>query len=940
MKQRLKSWWLQLGPLERTHTRVLLLLMVVYLLHFVVFSAFFIEDAGITFAYARNFVEGEGFVTYAGGERVEGYSNPLWTFLIALLYLLKMPPFAAAKIMGGLFGAATLPFVYGITKACRPNQKDHIALLPPLFLAASTTFVIWNASGLENSLFNLLLAAGLYRVLYEGSHEKSRPLSALCFLGLAITRPEGIVYAAIAGFFRLILAIRARNIVRPIATWLAVFWLPFIAYHALRYSYYGWPWPNTYYAKLDGENRFKPFRFGSRGWLYATNYLRAYWIAYLLPLYAIGLATLKDRRRYFVLGLTLFGMVLLLWNGRGSGFVFPFENQHLPAWFSPIQKHWDHGRVFFLLASAVLLGVLTLFHAGAIPRIMVLVVGCAAVFFVIFSGGDWMKQWRWFSLVSVPNFILLGLGVGALADAFPKKLQRWVCGALAVLIIAPNTYQTAFSAPEPETSVKDVRRRAVYMSRVQKRMHLDRATLLDVDMGAHMWFTSHEELQTLGIVAPSWKIVDMAGLVDVPMARHLYQEAFVEEYVFKERNPTFAHVHGGWASKTKIPRLDLWETDYVEIPGYPTGGKSFHVGNHVRKDLFMESAPPPNDAHRVDFSDEVVLLDWKIPAPIVAENGNLFVEFWLSAGLHGENFRFYVLLKGNDQDHLVALPPGYDWYTPAKWAQTEAFHGRFDFRLPAHLKAGRYDLGFLVIDSKTGQVLAPPSESPQQVNGAVFFKDALEIVDVETAHAEAQADFEQALILADSGQCEQGWKQWKQARYHVWRDLNWRAEKYDVIVSALAQCHVNRAATQSEEAEKITSLLEAKAYDHRLGAFKQAARPLAKDLAKRGEKAFHSENWDLAYPLLRDAMALDPRLSKVRKITELARDKHLGIEAKERDTARKKKEREAARKKRKKDRVKRRKEKEENPKLAPDNPLALPIQLKNPPKIRKTPQGG
>ena len=213
MKQRLKSWWLQLGPLERTHTRVLLLLMVVYLLHFIVFSAFFIEDAGITFAYARNFAEGEGFVSYAGGERVEDYSNPLWTFLIALLYLAKMPPFAAAKIMGGLFGAATLPFVYGITKACRPNQKDHVALLPPLFLAASTTFVIWNASGLENSLFNLLLAAGLYRVLYEGSREKARPLSALCFLGLAITRPEGIVYAAIAGFFRLVLAIRARNIV-------------------------------------------------------------------------------------------------------------------------------------------------------------------------------------------------------------------------------------------------------------------------------------------------------------------------------------------------------------------------------------------------------------------------------------------------------------------------------------------------------------------------------------------------------------------------------------------------------------------------------------------------------------------------------------------------------------------------------------------------------
>ena len=193
-----------------------------------------------------------------------------------------------------------------------------------------------------------LLAAGLYRVLYEGRHEGSKPISAFCFLGLAITRPEGIVYAAIAGFFRLILAIRARNVVKPIAAWVVAFWVPFLAYQAIRYSYFGWPWPNTYYAKLDGENRFKPFRFSGRGWLYSTNYMRAFWLAYFLPLYAIGLATLKDRRRYFVLGLTALGIVVLLWNGRGTGFVFPFENQHLPAWISPIQKHWDHGRVFFL----------------------------------------------------------------------------------------------------------------------------------------------------------------------------------------------------------------------------------------------------------------------------------------------------------------------------------------------------------------------------------------------------------------------------------------------------------------------------------------------------------------------------------------------------------------------------------------------------------------
>ena len=205
MKERLANWWLDLGPTERLHARVMLLVMAGFLFHFVAFSAFFIEDAAITFSYSRNLVEGEGLVTYAGGERVEGYSNPLWTFLIAFFYLLKVPPFFAAKLLGGLFGAATLPFVYGITRACRPDRDDHVALIPPILLAGSSTYVIWAGSGLENSLFNLLLAAGLYRVLVESRNPKAHPISAICFFGLAITRPEGIVYAAIAGFFRLVL---------------------------------------------------------------------------------------------------------------------------------------------------------------------------------------------------------------------------------------------------------------------------------------------------------------------------------------------------------------------------------------------------------------------------------------------------------------------------------------------------------------------------------------------------------------------------------------------------------------------------------------------------------------------------------------------------------------------------------------------------------------
>ena len=95
----------------------------------------------------------------------------------------------------------------------------------------------------------------------------------------------------------------------------------------------------------------------------------------------------------------------------------------------------------------------------------------------------------------------------------------------------------------PETSVRDIHRRVMYMKGVQERLDLDHVTLLDVDMGAHMFYTD-------------WAIVDIAGLVDVPMARHSdFNKRFLREYLFEERRPDFAHVHGGWARASRIPKI-------------------------------------------------------------------------------------------------------------------------------------------------------------------------------------------------------------------------------------------------------------------------------------------------------------------------------------------------------------------------------------------------
>ena len=918
MLKKLKSWWLGLTDIEQRHTSALLLISVGFLCHYVAFTAFFIEDAAITFAYARNVVEGQGFATFQGGERVEGFSNPLWTFILAALYLVKIDPFIAAKFLGGIFGVLTLPFVYGIARRCRPNAEDNIALIPPLFLAASTTYVIWAGAGLENPLFNLLLASGLYRVLLESEQPNRRPLSALLMCGLAMTRPEGILYAAIAGGFRLLLALRDKRVVRPVGLWLVAFFAPFIAYQAWRLSYFGWPWPNTYYAKLDGENRFQPWKFGTKGWAYVENYMKAYLLAYIMPLYAIALVGLRDRRRWIVVGLTLVGAPLFLWDASLS-----FE--WLPSWWTAVERHWDMLRVLFLLFAVAILGVGTLFHAGAIPRLLVLCIGLAATFFAIYSGGDWMKQWRWASMISIPNFLLLGISVGALLDALPAKklirvpkfsknrdkrfylepmkLRTLVGFAVLAIVMAPNVWNTAFSAPEPETSVKDVRRRVEYMALVQDRLHLDRVTLMDVDMGAHMWFSHEDELRGFGVIAPSWKIVDMAGLVDVPMSRHIYQRPFMQEYIFEERNPTFAHVHGGWARKTRIPRLTGWDEDYLEIPGYPTGRTAFHVGNHVRKDIFVRDSYEGSSDRRVRFEQGITLEGVDVLAPEIPENGRLYLEIWLRAGVIVDDFRILAILDNGEGDtHLAELPPGYDWYRPSEWRRNEHVIGRFDFSVPDRLPVGQYDLGIVLMNQETGEVINPVSfvaDSPVRVmRGATFFDDAVEIVTNEAAHDEALLDFETAIDVASNGECEAAWESWRAAQYHVWRDIVWRGVRRPALDEAIGACYVARAESSDTEEDVVVNLVEARLWDHENSDLLEQARPLAAVLSERGDGLFAEEDWEGAFTAYSTAMQLDPRLSGTRRSAEAARDLRLEIIGKERDSDRNRREREETREER------------------------------------------
>jgi len=927
----LETWFLGLSKRERIHAYGLSLLMVGSIAHFLAYAVFYIEDAGISIAYARNFVAGEGWVTYAGGERVEGFSNPLWTWLIALFMVFGISGWTSVKVMGAVLGAACLPLSYLLTRETLKDRDSHIPMIPPALLAASATFAIWNASGLENALFCFLMAAGAWRVLVEAKRGEGFPWSAVLFLGLAITRPEGIVYAAAAGLFRLIFAIRDRNVVRPIGAWLAVFFVPFVAYHAWRYSYFAWEFPNTYYAKMDGENRFRPWTWNVRGWKYATNFSKAYGFAYVLPLFGVAMVGLKDRRRWLVVAATAIGAMFLLWNGK-QGVPADFD----PDWLNYLQRHWDRSRITMLLTcaavfamftssdgvirrlglafiglGAILLGMFAVPESAMMPvigagggfvllacishtgdrdlaRMLVFALAACGLFFVVYSGGDWMKQWRFFSYLIVPLCILLGLGLGRFIEALPGPKRVW-SPILIGLIALPNLWQSIHAAPSPETSVSNVYQRVRYMSWVQKRLHLERVTLFDVDMGAHMFYTD-------------WKILDVAGLVDVSMARHNFQKAFIREYVIQEGKPDFAHQHGGWANKTKIKSHPEWKREYLEIPGYPTGKTALHVGNHIRKDIFVRDDYEGPRGRRQRMDGGILFEGWAMPAPIAPVGGKLFVEYWLNAGYRDEGFRVYVVLDdGQGHRSVTALPAGYDWYAPEDWKAKEHIRHRYDFHLAEDLVAGTYDLGFLFVDAESGEVLAPiptllsegdaadEDPAPTYADGVLWFEDVVTLVSREEAEAEALADHDRALEALAGGDCEGGLSAWREARYHLWKNEGWRNQRAPAVDSATAACYVGRALAAEERDETIRWLIEARLYDHNLDEVLDAARRLAEELDLEGDTAAEAEDWDAAYAAWSDALRLDPRLSFTRKKAEAARDIRLGVDGKVKDGAKPKK---------------------------------------------------
>lgn len=264
--------------------------------------SFTIDDAYISYRYARNLARGLGLV-YNEGERIEGYTNFLWTVLLAGGVTIGLDPDVLAKVLGGLAACGSLGALYLLADRLRP--LGAIPCIATWLFASSIVQSGYAVFGLETPLFVLLVLAGTEMMLRERDRGTGFPYSGLVFGLAGLTRPEAPMFLGIPMLFLGLRFFGRQNLLRGV-----VFAAP-IALHMLwRHSYYGTWLPNTLSAKTGSLAQQL-----AGGRHYLGEYVEHTWPALLLALFGLCVAIVSRHRDALcvaALALAVAGYVLLV----------------------------------------------------------------------------------------------------------------------------------------------------------------------------------------------------------------------------------------------------------------------------------------------------------------------------------------------------------------------------------------------------------------------------------------------------------------------------------------------------------------------------------------------------------------------------------------------------------------------------------------------------
>ncbi|HET9250953.1 MAG TPA: hypothetical protein VFP58_02400 [Candidatus Eisenbacteria bacterium] len=153
-----------------------------------------LDDSWIYATMARNLASGHGY-SFNPGEPVAGSTGPLYTFVLALFYLVFREVVWSAKVFGVLCQIGSALAIDATLRAALPGSRA-LPLWAGLLMGVSPALVWSSLSGMEISFTMLLVSLGIY------FHVRGRPLVAVLVWSLGVwLRPDGLFLLALAVIF-------------------------------------------------------------------------------------------------------------------------------------------------------------------------------------------------------------------------------------------------------------------------------------------------------------------------------------------------------------------------------------------------------------------------------------------------------------------------------------------------------------------------------------------------------------------------------------------------------------------------------------------------------------------------------------------------------------------------------------------------------------------
>ena len=212
------------------------------------------DDALISFRYSENLANGHGPVWNTSGPRADGYTSALWMVLVAIPDAVGADPEVAAKVLSLLAGLA----IVALLALAGPRRAALVRAVAIGALVLSPAFLTLTVQGMETTVAALLATLVAWLLVAAVRSPGRRRLAAFnvaCLLAV-LARPDLLPFVAVclAGLAVWLIRARDRRALLRAAAWTAgALVLPGLVWALWRWSYYGYPLPNTAYAKRSDQ---------------------------------------------------------------------------------------------------------------------------------------------------------------------------------------------------------------------------------------------------------------------------------------------------------------------------------------------------------------------------------------------------------------------------------------------------------------------------------------------------------------------------------------------------------------------------------------------------------------------------------------------------------------------------------------------------------------